>query len=243
MKQNRMENKMNMPLAAALAQLDPSNDDHWTGDGLPVLAVLSEWTGNKVTRKDVPSDIKRSDAPEPTSFVADKTIEEEFEDQEILAKASDAQSVKEDEEVNLDEFDDEEILAAEPSDLGNDIDALERWIAAADRKLNGLQKAHNKLTNEINLWARRSDIIVRVRDRVRKSRPETDKTSIKTFLERQAAARAEKAERARAFIAAGTTAQDVVKELGIKAPIDQAMGQRKASLGSTRPAMGLPVRK
>ena len=40
-------------IATALGQLDPENDDHWTGSGLPAMAAVEERVGSK--------DIKRAD--------------------------------------------------------------------------------------------------------------------------------------------------------------------------------------
>lgn len=45
---------MKMSLLAALAQLDPSNDNHWTGEGLPRLDTVKFMTGDStVTREAV----------------------------------------------------------------------------------------------------------------------------------------------------------------------------------------------
>ena len=38
------------PLGAALAQLDPDNDDHWRADGRPAVAALAQITGGMVTK-------------------------------------------------------------------------------------------------------------------------------------------------------------------------------------------------
>ena len=40
-------------LLEGLRTLDPTNDAHWTAEGLPRLAVLEELTGKNVTRQDV----------------------------------------------------------------------------------------------------------------------------------------------------------------------------------------------
>lgn len=236
---------MNMPLEAALAQLDPKDNAHWTADGQPVMAVLVEMTGNPVSRADVKAaapNLTQTTAGEPKSFVADKTIEDEIEDEDILAAA--AAPIEDEDEIEdeLEDVTDEDILAAQPGDLGTSIEALDAWMSASDRKLNALHKTQKEVTDEITMWARRADLVSRIRERAKKASPDGGHT-VQDFLKRQREARTERAERAQAFIAAGTTAQDVVKELTGKSPIDQAMSQRKPKLGSTRPAMGLPVRK
>lgn len=41
----------NPKLNAALAQLDPANDDHWTNAGLPLLKAVEGFMGEDVTRE------------------------------------------------------------------------------------------------------------------------------------------------------------------------------------------------
>lgn len=240
---------MNMPLEAALAQLDSKNDTHWTADGQPVIAVLNEMTGSNVTRSDVKTvapDLLRSTAVEPKNWIAPPLEETTVVEDLPLTEITDTEIAKEFEDEDIQNevaiATDEDILAAEPTDLGNDVEALDRWMNASERKLNDLDAEGRRIAKEISMWARRADIISRVRDRAKRASGEKQHT-IQDFLKRQREARTDRAERARAFITAGTTAQDVVKELSGKSPIDTALGQRKAKLGSTRPAMGLPVRK
>lgn len=42
-----------MNIKDALAQLDPQNNDHWTGDGLPLVQAVSDLVGKDVSRKEV----------------------------------------------------------------------------------------------------------------------------------------------------------------------------------------------
>lgn len=42
-----------MTIKAALATLDPFDDDHWTADGAPTIAAVSAAFGDKVTRKEI----------------------------------------------------------------------------------------------------------------------------------------------------------------------------------------------
>lgn len=51
-------------ILAALAMLETDNDDHWTAQGLPSVAAVSELTGTDVTRaqiKAVAPDARRPD--------------------------------------------------------------------------------------------------------------------------------------------------------------------------------------
>lgn len=40
-------------IRSAVAELDPNNDEHWTGNGLPAIQVLEKKIGSKVTREAV----------------------------------------------------------------------------------------------------------------------------------------------------------------------------------------------
>lgn len=42
-----------MNIKDALAQLDPQNNDHWTGDSLPLVQAVSDLVGKDVSRKEV----------------------------------------------------------------------------------------------------------------------------------------------------------------------------------------------
>ena len=237
-----------LPLPAALAQLDPKNDEHWTADGQPVLAVLSDWTGDKITRagvKEIAPDLSRENAPEPKSFMAEPVetpvneepvIEAPTVDDAFEAAAAEADAM-------FDSLTDEEILEMTPQQMGADMELLDRWIAAASKKQNDLHREMEAKKDEITVWARRADIVDRVRAAVKRASPKENLNPTQAYLKAQQQARMEKVERAQAFIASGTTAQEVVKQLQTKAPIDAALGQRKAAPGSTRPARDLPVKR
>jgi hypothetical protein len=42
-----------MDIKDALGKLDPQNNDHWTGDGLPLVQAVSDLVGKDVSRKEV----------------------------------------------------------------------------------------------------------------------------------------------------------------------------------------------
>lgn len=52
----------NMTLEAALAALDPDNDEHWNQDGSPKIAVLEDLTGGDVAKADLPEGFSRAKA-------------------------------------------------------------------------------------------------------------------------------------------------------------------------------------
>lgn len=58
-------------IKAALAKLDPANDEHWTTDGLPRLDAIEALVGSAVARKDI-----TNAAPEFTRGVAQSVVDE-----------------------------------------------------------------------------------------------------------------------------------------------------------------------
>lgn len=74
-----------MTIPQALSQLDPSNDDHWTGDGAPRVDVVQKLTGlSSLTRaqiveaapkftRDVPTLPERAPKPSPAKDDASET--------------------------------------------------------------------------------------------------------------------------------------------------------------------------
>lgn len=229
---------MTMPLEAALAQLDPANDTHWTAEGLPAMAVLADLVGGPVKREDVKAvapDLTRETAASPTAAPeTTKGGDDDAQGQEVSTYQP-----GDEEEV----IDDEALLEMTITDLGGDLDAMDEYLAASDRFLAEMHRTMEDIKAKLELQSRRADIVTRVRDKLRKANPNASGQAIRDYLKRQKVARAEKAERAQAFIAAGTTARDVADQLRIKSPIDAAMAQRKPAPGSTRPALGMPVRK
>lgn len=54
-------------IKAALAKLDPANDDHWTAAGLPAVGAVKEITGSTtLTRDDIGAAVPDFERPEPT---------------------------------------------------------------------------------------------------------------------------------------------------------------------------------
>lgn len=236
---------MTMPLQAALAQLDPGNDAHWTADGLPAMAVVNELTGGNFTRKNLPADFTREAAktPAPTSeIVAPPPTTDEgdanAQGQGIPQEQGDEEG---DEEEVIVEINDDELFSMDLRDLQG-IESFDAFMAASDKMLTSMHREREEIAKKIDYLSRRADMVQRVRAKMQKQDPNGGH-SVKAFLKKQAEARMAKSERAKAFLNAGTTAQDVVAQLNMKAPIDAAMAQRKAKPGTTRPAMGMPVRK
>ncbi|AAT69545.1 gp69 [Alphaproteobacteria phage PhiJL001] len=226
-----------MEIVEALAKLDHKNDDHWTQDGLPRIEVVANISGIK--------DLKRgqiTDAAPDFVRVGDDTPPTDDQGQ-----PNPASSDPDDEDVgeieSIDDLTDEEILEASVEDLMRSPELADRWQVVVGNILAQWAKDKNAIENKISTLARRADFIYKVRKQQRKAQPNRDLDGVKAVLQRSKEARAKKHARAKAFLESGTTSEDVVTALSLKAPIDAALNQRKPKLGSTRPAMGMPVRK
>lgn len=65
---------MSMTLLEALAKLDPTNEDHWTADGLPRIDPLSEMVGIAVQRQSVTAVAPEFTRSNPTLPTGDATV-------------------------------------------------------------------------------------------------------------------------------------------------------------------------
>jgi hypothetical protein len=229
-----------MNIEQAVARLDPANDDHFTIDGLPRVDVISEILGTSVTRQQItdalPQFVRASEVdaspasvPVPVDVPSDKTDtppseakpdEGEVDDTPHTAPLQDGESV-----MNMPIF---EILKS-PELTHRALREVEVKVAEATAVKEDADATLKKLYSY-------NDMLSRHLDRMVKTDPNKTMSDIHAYLKRGQEARAQKAERARAFIAAGTTAKDVMDELRSTSKLDQAMNQRNGALSSKRPA-------
>lgn len=227
-------------LDEALKALDPANDDHWTSDGLPRVDVITGLVGQAVTRADITGlapgltrealagsvDGDKGDEPE----ASDKAVEGATEEQRELTPKPD-----------LDEEDPKYFAHVEPADevVGMDIhdvfsslELTDRGIAEFSRQNMILVQRKSEIEKKITDIGRRTALLERERSRLAKAAGVDDKAaSLKAYQNAQRKARQDRAARARRFIEAGTTAEDVAKELGGKSAIDMAMSNRGRGRG------------
>lgn len=139
-----------MTIKAALATLDPFDDEHWTADGAPTLAAVAAAFGDKVTRKevteadplftrelagqldDVAPEPAEDDTPEPMSDL-DKLREEQFDleaqNAEIRGGIALAEKAIKANEVRLEKINDDMIVLDPP--LTN-MEGIQAYIAASN---------------------------------------------------------------------------------------------------------------
>lgn len=243
---------MTEAIKAALVQMDKTNDDHWTADGLPRMDVLQKVMNDEtVTRKmvtDADPQFTRETLPDAPDDGADEI------DADVIAKA--AAELPERAEAP------EATGSNEPKEDG---DKDVEWLLASTRQelfksVDTMQRAHyaisvlnNKWTKEIddnkrkianmgNLSGRLSRAMSEMRKRLAKAGKLAEDNPIQNYLRQQAVVRAERAARAKAFMAQGINPKDIVKVMSGKSQLDMALNQRKAAPGSTRPDPRMPVR-
>jgi hypothetical protein len=215
-----------MEIKDALAHLDPLDDDQWTTEGLPKVDAVEKILGKSVSRADI-TNADPSFNRESAGSVPDDSVSTDE-----PAETPDAEETeKEEPQVEMDPIDRKEAeLQAEIEDLS----------LLASQKIKELDILKKQVTELSHLQNVKNNMLTRLR-RARPNR--ADHTAIGAYLARAAKTREERAARALSFIAGGTNLSDVLAQLQIKSPIDLAMNKRKPALGSTRPAMGIPVRR
>lgn len=106
-------------------------------------------------------------------------------------------------------------------EIASRADLCELAISELSAKNDEINKQKKLLTDEQKNITSQGEYFESCLERLRAADPNYDATGVRAYLERQAQARAERAERAKAFINAGTTIKDVQAQLETKAPVDK----------------------
>ena len=255
-----------MNIIEALATLDPKNDEHWTGDGLPRVEFIAEATENaKVTRKEIgdalpgltratfyeefePADAgatEEGDEEPATDDVADDVSSVEKEaagalDSEKSTEAAPEADLDTEEEAELEEVEAEEsVLAMDPRRVLNDPELTEKALVEIEARMARKADLVRRLEKEIAADHRWNEIIKRaMRSHRNKGYKQDNRTAIQRYQEGQAKVREERMRRAKAFAMAGTNRTDVAEATRDRSKLDEAMSGRKPARGSQRPARG-----
>jgi hypothetical protein len=235
------------PIAAALNELDPANDDHWTEGGAPRIDAVSALVGTKVTRQqiiDAAPDLTREllqseqdrsqrlDEPDPDADVdqeANPVTDDHVEGMTSLDYAL------------MVEVGDEEVIAMPPAQVYNDAALIDRATEEFSRQQNQLIERKARIEAKLAELSIRTERLQRARTILyRRGLVPKGPSPIAAYLEQQRKVRAEKTNRALRFIEAGTSAEDVREALTTKSKIDQVMGQRRTR-GGGRPSYPVNV--
>lgn len=162
-----------MDIKQALAQLDPANDSQWTSDGLPVIAVVSDLVGVKVTRKQITEaapEFIRETASAP-AVAAEQTADDDGGETPAVVEQESAWEPQ---------------AADEPID---ELAAAERAVADAERALADAKRA-------LDAAQRRRDKIILARERAGQN---SNSSAIRAYIDRSNAERAAAVEQQRAL--------------------------------------------
>lgn len=258
-----------MNIKQALTTLDPSNDDHWTSDGLPRVETVAGLVGGDVTRKNItdaaPSFLRPQGSgfdpvgaptPEPTP---DPTPEPDEPAEPAVPETTEDTSVEQDPVAPPEESDPQpesdsvqaahvtimdDVVGMSPNEVFRDLDLVDRAIDEFGRQSEILTARREAIMVQLKDIGRRSALLSGARNKLTRMGAKTNKpTTIQNYLRAQQEARAQRALRAQRFIEAGTTAEDVKEQLGGASKIDAAMKQRKVARGAARPAYPVTVGK
>lgn len=131
-------------IKAALAKLDPANDEHWTTDGLPRLDAVEAMVGSAVSRKDI-----TNAAPEFTRGVAQSVVDE-ARDEETAGPTDDEDDPLGNGAASVDPLSPGSVQPPEGdasvTDEGNDFEAAE---TDPDERKAALDAKIEQLENEI----------------------------------------------------------------------------------------------
>lgn len=217
-----------MDIKEALEQLDTMEDSHWTADGAPATAAVSEIMGEKVTRQQI-TDAAPKFSRENTDLSGPEPEQETPPSQEEPAP--------EPEELDTSKI---EELAGEKPMLPNDL--AEKYLKQVDPKL--LPEVDNILAEQLLAIEAKEKEVEEMKRRVKLGRALTqtwikqlvpdmsNQEAIQAYIRSSQANRAKKAEEIRSVL--GGLKPDQIAKLDPRAAIDKAFA-RKTARGGQRP--------
>ena len=231
---------MESHLIAALNQLDPGNEEHWTADGQARVEVVSELLIARglgpVQRQNIidaaPTFTRDSAAAEepaaPPGPAAAPTHPEPPPAVPGPARSSLLPEGKKACDLPVAEvYASYELLELALMEMSDESQVLIKARGEIDEKLKALHLKSDRATR-----------------RLIQIKPKEDSSlAIRAYLESANKAKVDKVARTRAFMQANVKPADVISEMLPGSKLDQVMRQRGAKPGETRPKLGLPVRR
>lgn len=224
---------MSQAITHALRELDPANDEHWTKQGLPQVAVVANLSGvltlTRAELNGIAPDFNRETAQQyRESFSITSSSQPDPSDREPETGAPGAPDLSlDDEGEGIEEGVGDQAEDEHPAQLPADL--RKQTLDAIHGELHAIRK-------EIAMLRAREDDLIRLSDQiVTEGVPENseleNQLGIMNWIEAQNVERQQRAERQRELIALGVQPDELA---GRKAPIDAAMG-RNLGFGQSRP--------
>lgn len=220
-------------LKAALAQLDPQNDAHWTNDGAPRIDVVAKLAGMPgLKRGDLTAAAPHFGRDHPILDNIVAAPQGQPEDERPDEGSGEAPSPTEDPSLGLQDEEGDEV-----DDLFQpDIDEVEVNLRKARREVEKATAAMEAAKRELAAANAAQDKAILARERVQS--PNANQEAIGAYLKRQNEVRAQRA-KARATLVARGFDETIMSG---RAPLDNAMA-RKATRGQQRPVRPLPPKE
>lgn len=255
-----MENAQSNPILFFVTQLDPTNDELWTADGLPKVDVVQKGLGNdNITRQAITNaapSFSRESLQKSRDEAAEKPIAEATDPQKVDRSAPQPEPVVDEKPIvaeppqQTEPVPEATIPAPEPGPelvaeppteekgLPEDQPELERLEAELAVKTDLMNEAQVRATaarKDADSLSNEVNALNRRIDALIKHDPNANTSGVRAYLAQQHKNREERAGAIKRFVAATSMdPRDVAKALG-PAPIDAAMRSRKPARGAARP--------
>lgn len=214
-----------MDIKAALAELDPLNDDQWTAEGAPRIEAISNILGQSVTRKEVTDAAPLFNRANPSlDEVAQGEKEETKKTPDPLLSEEPTDDNREDTPY-ITEKDYRETSG--PVDQSATVEDLRQRQEKMEPILEAMIKAHKQLGDQIAAYTAKLD---EVKGHLEIVDPNSSNAeAISDYIKSQNKSREDRLER-RNIVLQGLTEKD----LRFKSPLDEAFS-RKNTRGTARP--------
>lgn len=208
-------------LERALLNLDREDDSHWTAEGYPRVDVVASMVGRPVTREEL-----THAAPTFTRRDAGRVAETEASldaEQEVECEVPDVDPGVMIDLAHVDVHDD--VVTMDTREVFGSIDLVRRAIEEFARQDAELSRRLSVIKDKREDIGRRTALLERALGRM--APREDSRVRIARYQEVQRRNREERAKRAKAFVDAGTSRDDVIDEMDPRSRVDRALASRK----------------
>lgn len=236
-----------MDLLTAIQSLDPKDPSHWTDNGAPKLSAIKALTGDETIKRSMLSKVAPGITRETIAGMqsedwshAEESSKQEGATEHVVEAASERPAKIEAPEplrVEPEAAKTVDVLALPLHTVFSDYQLCRQAQDELNAQTVEMMSEKGKLQQRLDSVAAQTQVIERAIVRHERANPQLSKSAdIAAYLESQRRARSERAAKARAFIEAGTTAQDVARELRGTSPLDSALKSRaQKNKGAAQP--------
>ncbi len=236
-----------MNILESLAKLDPSDDNHWTGDGMPRMDILQKLTRTPdLSRSQVTNaapdftreSVKAAEAPDPVEPEAEvgghgNVMVEAVEPDVVAIEAIPGETVAVTPEAPEIATSAPEMAVPAPT---TKLEALKAQLEVYTEAMNDASRVKDDADKSLRASSAQVNAINRQIDGLERLDPQLATRDLRHYIETQHKIRMDRAIRARRFMGnSGAKPQDVAKALEVRSPLDKAFAGRKPPRGTIRP--------